>query len=70
MILLSCHKDPTSSDDPTLRMLWQAPMELVDIPQAELLVINNEHLIYSGERELLTAISVDDGSLRLKSLHL
>jgi outer membrane protein assembly factor BamB len=48
-------------------MLWQAPMELVDIPQAELLVINNEHLIYSGERELLTAISVDDGSLVWKS---
>jgi outer membrane protein assembly factor BamB len=67
VILLSCHKDPTSSDDPTLRMLWQAPMELVDIPQAELLVINNEHLIYSGERELLTAISVDDGSLVWKS---
>jgi outer membrane protein assembly factor BamB len=42
-------------------------MELVDIPQAELLVINNEHLIYSGERELLTAISVDDGSLVWKS---
>ena len=30
-------------------MLWQAPMDLVDIPNSELLVINNEHLIYSGE---------------------
>jgi outer membrane protein assembly factor BamB len=42
-------------------------MDLVDIPNSELLVTNNEHLIYSGERELLTAISVDDGSLVWKS---
>ena len=47
-------------------MLWQAPMDLVDIPNSELLVTNNEHLIYSGERTA-TAISVDDGSLVWKS---
>ncbi len=67
LVALSCSNTPKNSDNSTLRVLWQAPMELVDIPQAELLVINNEHLIYSGERELLTAISVDDGSLVWKS---
>ena len=67
LVALSCSNTPKNPDNSTLRMLWQAPMELVDIPQAELLVINNEHLIYSGERELLTAISVDDGSLVWKS---
>ncbi len=67
LVALSCSNTPKNSDNSTLRMLWQAPMELVNIPKAELLIINNEHLIYSGERELLTAISVDDGSLVWKS---
>ena len=67
LVALSCSNTPKNPDNSTLRMLWQAPMDLVDIPNSELLVTNNEHLIYSGERELLTAISVDDGSLVWKS---
>ena len=63
ILALSCPSTPSEPENPSLNILWQTSTELVDIPNSELLLIENEVLVYSGEAELLTAISTEDGSL-------
>lgn len=63
LIAYSCPNSPKVLEEPNLKILWQSPIALVDIPNSEILVIDNETLVYSGEAELLTAISTEDGSL-------
>ena len=62
LFMLSCPNTPKVEGETKLNVIWRAPTNLVDSPKPDLLIINNENLVYSGEKEL-TAISIENGDL-------
>ncbi len=67
LIVMSCLNSPGMPEDPSLEIVWKITTNLIDIPQSELLLIDNEHIVFSGEEELLTAISTENGDSIWKS---
>jgi len=62
ILALSCPSTQSEPENPSLNVNWKTPTNLVDTPNSELLLIENKTLVFSGQAELLTAISIDDGS--------
>ncbi len=61
LFMLSCPNTPKVKGETKLEVIWNTSTNLVDSPKTDLLLINNEKLVYTGEEELV-AISVEGGS--------
>lgn len=61
LLMLSCPNTPKVKGETKLKVIWSTSTNLVDSPKTDLLLINNEKLVYTGEEELV-AISVEGGT--------
>jgi outer membrane protein assembly factor BamB len=61
-LILTCPNSLKVKEEKNLVEIWRLSTSLIDSPKSELLIIDNEKLVYSGEEELI-AISTNNADL-------
>ncbi len=62
ILILTCPNSSKVKEEKNLVEIWRLSTSLIDSPKSELLIIDNEKLVYSGEEELI-AISTNNADL-------
>ncbi len=61
LLLLSCPNTSKDEGETKLNVQWSTPIDLINYPMPELLIINNNTLVYAGEEDLV-ALTTDSGT--------